>query len=158
MLSTDQLLRILQEAALLLKHDIGVAELRGRDLSNREYNADELDEFKRDLVETGNNVRILMLEYSLNPEDFKKFLNELEFPVLIFRPRKEDGIIQPEIIHRTANKIKKLVVGDDKTIEVSYSPDDFDIEGTEITFLAITEYDHLVSDSEYTQSTNKPVS
>ncbi|MGE0586933.1 MAG: peptidase domain-containing ABC transporter [Cyclobacteriaceae bacterium] len=158
MLSTDQLLRILQEAALLLKHDIGVAELRGRDLSNREYNADELDEFKRDLIETGNNVRMLMLEYSLEADDFKRFLNELEFPVLIFRHRKEDDKIQPEILYRTSSKIRKLVVDDDKTIEISYSPDDFDMEGNEITFLAITEYDHLVSDSELNQTIDKPIS
>ncbi len=146
MLNTDQILRILQESGLLYHHDIGMAELRGRELSNREYTPKELDEFKRDLVETGNSVRILMLEYSLTIEQYKQFVSELEFPILLIRNQEK---LVPEIVFKKEKKLSRYIFAEDSTQESSFDIEDLDglvNEQNEVTFMAIAEYDHLVSE------------
>lgn len=149
MLSTDQILRILQESGLLYQHDMSMAELRGRELSNREYAPNELDEFKRDLIETGNSVRLLLLEYTLEAEQYKRFVSELEFPILLFR-NVESGL-SPEIVFRKKKKLYRLTFTEEQTLESEF--DLQKLEGlvndqNEVAFMAITEYDHLVSGSE----------
>lgn len=153
MLNTDQILRILQESALLFKHDVSISELRGRELSNREYGPNEIDEFKRDLIETGNSIRILLLEYTLGVEEFKQFISELEFPVLLLR--RIDGKIRPEILHHVRGGVNALVFAEKETKETDFSWDSLSgltNEHQEITFHAITEYDHLVSESDVDDS------
>lgn len=147
MLSTDQILRILQESALLFRHDVSMSELRGRELSNREYNEQELDEFKRDLIETGNSIRIMLLEYALEFEEFKRFISRLEFPILVFR--KIDQNITPEIIFKNKQGLRVLLIKEGESAEKEFlaeSLQELINEQHEINFLAITEYDHLVSD------------
>ena len=99
MLNTDQILRILNESALLLQHDVNMADLRGRELSNRNYEADESDEWTRDLIETGNNVRILFLEYQLEKPELIRFMKELDFPLLFLR--KEGSQLVPQLLVTT---------------------------------------------------------
>ncbi|HEY5691037.1 MAG TPA: ATP-binding cassette domain-containing protein [Cyclobacteriaceae bacterium] len=149
MLNTDQILRILQESGLLYQHDMSMAELRGRELSNREYAPNELDEFKRDLIETGNIVRLLLLEYSLNADQYKRFVSELEFPILLFR-NVETGL-SPEIVFKKKKKLFRLTFTEEQTHESEFDLQELQglvNEQNEVTFMAITEYDHLVSDSE----------
>lgn len=157
MLNTDQILRILQESGLLYRHDMSMAELRGRELSNREYSPDELDEFKRDLIETGNSVRLLLLEYSLNTDQYKRFVSELEFPILLFR--NVEGGLSPEIVFRKKKKLFRLTFTEEQTQESEF--DLQELQGlvndqNEVTFMAITEYDHLVSDPENDEDPNAP--
>ncbi|MEQ9592338.1 MAG: ATP-binding cassette domain-containing protein [Cyclobacteriaceae bacterium] len=149
MLNTDQILRILQESALLYKHDIIMSELRGRELSNRRYAPDELFEFQRDLIETGNSIRILLLEYSLEKNAFRDFLKEFEFPVLVFRRRNDTYV--PELLKFTRKSVDSILFTESDTIESKFSFDDVDDlvnESGEISFFAITEYDNLVSESD----------
>lgn len=160
MLNTDQILRILQESALLFKHEVTMAELRGRELSNREYNHEELDEFKRDLVETGNSIRVLLLEYALRPDEFKKFVQELEFPILIFR--NINSKIRPEIFFKVQKDVRTLQFSERDTVESDFSYDSIAglvNEQGEVNFFAITEYDHLVSEPHFDDAdAGKPIS
>ena len=51
---------LIREAYFILsKDDIGLNDL---DLSNRAYALDEVIEFKRDLVEAGNRVKVIFLD------------------------------------------------------------------------------------------------
>ncbi len=156
MLSTDQILRILQESALLYSHDTSMSELRSRELSNREYDDDELDEFKRDLIETGNSIRLMLLEYSLASDEFYQFMSKQDFPILVFR--KQNQVITPEIIIQRGKDTKVLVINEGETIEKDLLSDS--IPGLandqhEIEFMAIAEYDHLVSDPISEQNENQ---
>ena len=146
-MTTDQILRIIQESALLLRHDVNMADLRGRELSNRSYGADEKEEFQRDLIETGNNLRIMFLEYQLQRAEFIKFIDELEFPVLLFR--QEGGTFLPEIISRRGDRVDVISVRENENISRVWEPalaGNYQTESGEISFYAITYYDHLVSE------------
>jgi len=154
MLNTDQILRILQESALLYKHDVNMADLRSREVSNRQYDDDELPEFKRDLVETGNSIQILLLEYTLNKSEFKNFLQDLEFPILLLLP-KGDAIV-PELFSKSKGKIQHQVFNINDTVEDTISAEKIDVlidQQEEISFFAIIEYDHLVSETDTDDAT-----
>lgn len=149
MLNTDQILRILHESALWYRHDIHMIELRGRELSNRDYAPSELDEFKRDLIETGNTIRMLLLEYTLSVNEFRDFIADLSFPILLFKST-ESGI-QPILLTYLNKKITTQYFTESETVEFPLAASDVDEladSQQEITFLAITEYDHLVSEPE----------
>lgn len=115
MLNTDQILRILHESALWYRHDIHMIELRGRELSNRDYAPSELDEFKRDLIETGNTIRMLLLEYTLSVNEFRDFIADLSFPILLFKST-ESGI-QPILLTYLNKKITTQYFTESETVE-----------------------------------------
>lgn len=146
MLNTDQLLRIIQESALLLRHSVNMADLRGREESNRTYEIDETEEFIRDLIETGNATRIMFLEYKLAMSEFKRFLETLDLPILVFRKTREN--IQPELLHRTRKKIESNIFQTSATVGGDFD-DTFqhyaDDQG-QVRFFAVAAYDHLVSE------------
>lgn len=147
MLNTDQMFRILQESALFYRHNINVAELSGRNLSNRQYGRNELPEFLRDLIEAGNNLRILLLEYRLDQSAFKSFLDGLSFPILVF-VHQEDNI-EPILLLPGKRKIRSLKFDLNDTTESQFQ---YDLQALadakqEITFYSIHEYDHLVSEA-----------
>jgi ABC-type bacteriocin/lantibiotic exporter with double-glycine peptidase domain len=146
-MNTDQLLRVLQESAMLMKHGVNFSGLKGDGLSNRIYQADELDEFKRDLTETGNALRLLFMEYTLSPEAFRELLLELEYPVLLFQT--EGDHITPQIIYKSKGALTKV-----SFLETGNKQEAFQLAannlfdgGQEITFFAIAAYDNLVSES-----------
>lgn len=146
MFNTDQLLRIIQESALLLRHNVNMADLKGREESNRIYDLDEQEEFTRDLMETGNAVRILFLEYTLNSGDFQRFLDTLDLPILVFRKTRET--VQPEIIWRNKKRLESLVFQPGTTAGAEYTDNlnHYTDESGQIKFFAIAAYDHLVSE------------
>ncbi len=157
MLNTDQILRILQEAALLYNHEVSIGDLHKREMSPREYDADELEEFKRDLLETGNHIKILLLEYTLGANEFRKFIGDLEFPILLFK--KGDGTMTPMMLSKTGKSIRCQRFDEINTVESTFSVNDLnELIGAhdEVTFLAIMEYDHLVSEAE-TDDQGRPI-
>lgn len=153
MLNTDQILRILNESAMLLKHNLNMADLRGRELSNRSYDTDETDEWTRDLIETGNNVRIMFLEYQLSKGDFIRFSKELDFPLLFIR--KEGNRVVPQLLVTTKNN-KELYTFFERDNElVKITPEEalsWVREGDEIKFYAVVAYDNLVSEPSLDES------
>jgi ABC-type bacteriocin/lantibiotic exporter with double-glycine peptidase domain len=134
-----------------------MADLQSREMSNRRYDGDELHEFKRDLIETGNNVRILLLEYSLPVNDFHEFVKDLEFPILVFK-RTADQII-PCLIHQSKNATRLLAFNEHETIDYPFDQEDlkeYINDQNEVGLLAIMEYDHLVSEAD-TDEFGKPL-
>ena len=48
--------------AFVMKHNFNLEQLQHVEANQRRYTDDELIEFKRDLVEAGNQVRIMLVE------------------------------------------------------------------------------------------------
>lgn len=153
MLNTDQILRILNESALLLRHDVNMADLRGRELSNRNYAASEAEEWIRDLIETGNNVRVLFLEYQLEKAELIRFTRELDFPLLFLRSEGNTVIPQILVTRDRGSEVYSFFERDNEVVKMtasdalSWLPD-----GAQVKFYAITAYDHLVSEPSLDES------
>jgi ABC-type bacteriocin/lantibiotic exporter with double-glycine peptidase domain len=147
MFYTDQIIRLIRESAMLLKHDVNLADFQGRELSNRLYAYEEQGEFERDLVETANTVRLMFLEYSVSTAGFADLLKTLTFPVLVFRRENEE--VYPEVIYSPRpGQFRVLRLGVQKNEERNFSPAELPAleKDGNIHFYAITAYDHLVSE------------
>lgn len=146
MFYTDQIIRLIRESALLLNHEINLADYQGRELSNREYKTGEQEEFERDLVETGNNVRILFLEYTVTAAAFSDLLQSLAFPVLVFHRNR--NIHHPELIHAQRGRFQVIRVAEKENQVREFSGEELGayLHEEQIRFYAVTAYDHLVSE------------
>ncbi|MBX2944674.1 MAG: ATP-binding cassette domain-containing protein [Cyclobacteriaceae bacterium] len=102
MLSNDHIIRILRESSLLLEHSFDAETLRFVEVNNRTYSLDEFTEFKRDLLEASTKIRLLLLEYQLEPENFRRFSKEEENYILAFK--RADDSAEPVLIHPARKK------------------------------------------------------
>lgn len=153
MLNNDQLVRILRESALLMKHDFNPMDLRFAEANRRSYSEDEFQEFKRDLVEAGSKIRLMLLEYSLPAEEFAQFIAKDEDSVIVFDDSGQ--FIVPWTIGKQKRKLTQVIISNDESIQ-----GEFNIKDTskllrnndgEITFFVVVPYRGLVSEYGYDQ-------
>jgi ABC-type bacteriocin/lantibiotic exporter with double-glycine peptidase domain len=88
-----------------MKHLFEDDDLRFTELNNRNYTLDEFPEFKRDLLEAGNKIKLLFMEYTMPGKDFSTFIKAEDNPVLVFK--RENNELTPALI--TPNKKKHTV-------------------------------------------------
>ncbi len=151
MLNNDQLVRSLREAALLLGHEFNPTDLRFSEINRRQYSSEEFIEFKRDLVETGSKIRLLLLEYSLPIKDFEDFLATEKDSILVFQERG-DALI-PTLIKKEKKRTVQLAIEQKETISSEFdSSQTFSYkknEQGEVLFFVIIAYQGLVSEYGY---------
>jgi ABC-type bacteriocin/lantibiotic exporter with double-glycine peptidase domain len=98
MLNNELIIRALREIAIQTKHDFSIDDLHHVEFNQRSYSEEDLAEFKRDVVEAGNKVRILLMEYYLDDEAFNDFFIHQSTPVLSFI--KEEEVIPVLLTHK----------------------------------------------------------
>ena len=103
MLNNDQIVRCLREVAITMKHEFSTDDIHHVEANQRTYSETDLVEFKRDLVEAGNKIRVLFMEYHLDEASFHEFFVNQNTPVLTFIQR--DGI-KPVLLSVQKKKIQ----------------------------------------------------
>lgn len=150
MLNNEQILRGLREMALLMKHPFNEDDLHHVEINQRFYSESDLTEFKRDLLEAGNKIRVLLMEYYLDKESFREFLNTQMTPVFTFI--QEDGLV-PVIIVPGKKKTTITRIGrkQNSTEEIS-SLENLDFLKNEqgaIDFFAVFAYESPITAAEF---------
>jgi len=112
MLNNDQIVRCLREVAFNMKHEFSIDDIHHVESNQRTYDETNLTEFKRDLVEAGNKIRVLFMEYHLDDSLFQDFLINQNMPVMAFI--QEDGI-KPVVLYSNKRKITVTKFNPDKT-------------------------------------------
>ncbi len=147
MLNNDQIVRSLREVAFALKHDYSTEDLHHVEANQRTYQKDDLNEFKRDLIEAGNKMRILFMEYHLDREAFYEFFSNQKTPILAFI--NEDHITPVLLTPVLKNKTGVIQIGQTADLStVVSSITDLPLlanEKGEIEFFAIFTYESPVS-------------
>lgn len=146
MLNNDQIVRCLREVAFTIKHQFSLDDIHHVEANQRTYEENDFTEFKRDLVEAGNKVRILFMEYHLDVASFMEFFSNQKTPVLAFV--QEDGI-QPVLIIPDKRKItiRKFKTDSTSTDQLSSlsSLNFLKNNKDEIEFFAVFAYESPVS-------------
>jgi ABC-type bacteriocin/lantibiotic exporter with double-glycine peptidase domain len=118
MLNNDQILRSLREVALIMKHPYDADDLHHVEINQRTYLEEDLTEFKRDLIEAGNKIRVLLMEYYLDIEAFKDFLTTQQGPVITLI--KDNGII-PALVWTTNKKLFITKIGRNQNDSIQFN-------------------------------------
>ena len=141
-MTNDQIIHILREAALALKHDFDPAELRSVDTNKRDYSPGDFAELKRDIIEAGSKINLLILDYTIPRDGFADFLDESTEPVLIFK-REHDGLI-PVLVQKNKHGLQSLSNPTGKEFNIH---DAWLMDGQNaVTCLVIMPYKSIVSD------------
>ncbi|MBX2900956.1 MAG: ATP-binding cassette domain-containing protein [Cyclobacteriaceae bacterium] len=147
MLSNDQIVRCLREVAFKLRHDYASEDLHDVEANQRTYLEEDLTEFKRDLVEAGNKMRLLFLPYKLDRAAFEEFFVNQPGPVLTFM-QKADHII-PVLLSPGKRKIEATTIEAEVDREETFrSLQDvgLHVQGlNEVEFFAVFAYESPVS-------------
>lgn len=148
-MNNQQIIRCLQESAAKLDVSLDISKLESLDIISRQYGAEELAEFQRDLVEAGNESGVVFIEKYIDYENLKNFLTnnitKSKSALLVFL--EKDGF-HPAFIKKKKNRIFLELIqpsGEMKEIEVTDFEDlkfASDAEG-DILSLAVFPYQSL---------------
>ncbi len=148
MFTSSQIVRTIRETAIVLNHSLDVDLIQNVEQYSRTYDIEVFTEFKRDLVEAGNKVRILFMENSLDPKSFWQFMQDSETPVLVFRNKTE---ITPCILYPNKSKFDCIEIRQDSTSTSQQNIESLNPwtnEKGEIIFFAIFHYENPLGSTE----------
>jgi ABC-type bacteriocin/lantibiotic exporter with double-glycine peptidase domain len=115
-MTNHSIIRILREAALLLKHEFNPADLRFVEINNRHYTKSEFGEFKNDLIEAGSKMRMLFLEQNIPVAALPDVVKDDNVLVLVFHETQQQLI--PVLISGDRKKITVDALQDDTQVSV----------------------------------------
>jgi ABC-type bacteriocin/lantibiotic exporter with double-glycine peptidase domain len=146
MLSNIQISRILHEVSLQMNHLFEDGDLRFVEINNRSYTADEFPEFKRDLLEAGNKIKLLLMEYTMPEQEFSKFIDAEDNPVLVFKKNNDELI--PALItqHKKKHTVSYFVENELIREDFSNTTQWLTDENGHVLFFIIFSYKALVSE------------
>ncbi|MEM6831726.1 MAG: ABC transporter ATP-binding protein, partial [Bacteroidota bacterium] len=154
-MNNQQIIRCLQECAAKLDIDLDISKLESVDIIARQYDQGEFEEFKRDLVEAGNDSGIVFIEKNISTDSFKKFLSSHKSPVVIFV--EQDGL-HPAFITEKRKKFTLEFITQAGGLELLDAPGFDSInfyrnEGGEVLTLSVFKYQSLSGTSDESKLT-----
>ncbi|AYB32050.1 peptidase domain-containing ABC transporter [Chryseolinea soli] len=153
-MTNDRIVRILREAALVLKHDFDATSLRFIEVNNRRYALSDFAEFKRDLLEAGSKIRMLFLEYTLEWDTFHAFAKQEDSPLLLFQ--KKGDALEPFLLSPVIrNERHGIEIREHETVEQQFNSEErswLTNDQGQIIFFVVVAYQNLVSEYEFDQS------
>jgi len=144
MLNNQQIVRCLREVSFVMKHSLKLENIQYVEANQHNYSDDEFIEFKRDLIEAGNQVRVMFMENQLDETTFLDFFHEQSSPVLTFL-RDKNGLY-PALLVPEKGKAKWIKIHFDTNSDAPFDANELlKNENGEITFFAIYSYESPVS-------------
>ncbi|MEQ9414419.1 MAG: ABC transporter ATP-binding protein, partial [Cyclobacteriaceae bacterium] len=153
-MTSKQIIQVLKEAALCLRHDVDTAQLQSVESNIRTYSIAEWPELKRDLIEAGRKVGLLILDYKIPKNRISHFLTEANEPVLLFKTDGEG--IHPLLLHRKKKNIETLFSHDGDSF--NKADNWFANEKGETHCLVIMPYKSVVSNYSSEEDSSEPMS
>jgi len=161
-MNNRHILFILQESAQRLNQAYDGFAMKDIEQVERRYAIDEVQEFKRDLIEAGAKLNLIYMDNSLQQDEIFSFIEEVDVPLIIFKKLK-DSVLPVMVVRDKKNRIKTLRSINGKISEMDFSDDDsknfIRDENGKVTFLAVFSYRSLSKKTFDTESENSgPVS
>ncbi|GAB5529179.1 MAG: ATP-binding cassette domain-containing protein [Roseivirga sp.] len=149
-MTNQHIANTIKETALLLEATLEEALFEDLQINSKTYGIDEAFEFKRDLIESANKVRVVLLDQTLVSKDLKAFVKEIEIPMIAFC--KKESSFLPVILHKGKKGVTKAVlIHERSTEEVSLDSLQDQLiqnEEGEVMLMGAFSYKSLVSEHE----------
>lgn len=105
-MTNQHIANTIKEVKLLLGESIEDALYQDLQVGTRIYSIDEAYEFKRDLLESANKVRVVLLDQALEDQELEAFVEDVNIPLIAFKAF--EGGFLPILIYK-GRKRKTLV-------------------------------------------------
>lgn len=106
-MNNQQIIRCLHECATKLETDLDISKLESVDIISRTYGKEEFLEFKRDLMEAGNDSGVVFIEKYVEEKDLRDFIKGNRTPMVVFIDR---GEICPAFIQEANGKYELEII------------------------------------------------
>jgi ABC-type bacteriocin/lantibiotic exporter with double-glycine peptidase domain len=152
---------LLRESSRLLKHEFDSSALRYVEINNREYTKSEFTELKSALIESGNSVRILLLEQKVSKANLSSFISTNDTVTLVFKD--DNGTLTPVILYPEKKSLAAIEIHAGNTSPANLLTVDlnelYKDEHGEIIAFVVYSYNSLVSEYSFEEhSTPLPMS
>ncbi|MCE7997168.1 MAG: ATP-binding cassette domain-containing protein [Roseivirga sp.] len=149
-MTNQHIANTIKETALLLEATLEEALFEDLHINSKRYGIDEAFEFKRDLIESANKVRVVLLDQTLEIKDLRAFVKEVQIPMIAFY--QTEGSFLPVILNKGKRGVTKaLIVNGQSTEEVAFEGLEDRLiknEKGEVMLLGAFSYKSLVSEHE----------
>lgn len=149
----------IKEIAILLRASLEEALLQDLQINAKSYSIDEAFEFKRDLIEAANKIRIVLLDQTLEETGLKSFARDVNIPLIAFY--KSNNSFAPILLNKIRKgKVQVMQVGENGTSEVPFEEVENNLirdEKGEVILLGAFSYNSLVSDNDEESKPLSPV-
>ena len=158
-MTNQHIANTIKEVGLLL--DTGLEDIMFEDLkiNSKAYAIDEIFEFKRDLIESANKVRIVLLDQGIDANGLDAFVKDVQIPLIVIR--KQEAGFEPLVLSKgKRGKLQVLRIGAKASTPISYDlvKDHLMLdENGDVMILGAFAYKSLVSEHGDDQSA-KPLS
>lgn len=117
-MTNQHIANTIKEVKLLLGESIEDALYQDLQVGTRIYSIDEAYEFKRDLLESANKVRVVLLDQALGDMELEAMVNDVNIPLIGFMSI-DDGFL-PIIIHKGKKRaVRVSKIQEDETQETT---------------------------------------
>lgn len=147
-MTNQHIANTIKEVKLLLGESIEDALHQDLQVGTRIYSLDEAYEFKRDLLESANKVRVVLLDQALENGEMEMFVDDVNIPLIGFKTTN-DGFL-PVIIHKDKKRRTLVTIVHESETESGSIQDIQDglirNEKGEVILLGAFSYKSLVSE------------
>lgn len=167
-MNTQQIDKIIIKLADILNQEYNFFELKDKYSEQIEYKDDEIGHFIDHLMQKGQKINLTFLKNHINKGNIKKLVEDIHFPILVFR-KSDNGDYAPLIIYATVKKsIQIYNIDTDEILDADKFPElvpelmtyenepNAKLNGS-IVFITAFPLRHLVSDY-HTKENAKPLS
>lgn len=117
-MTNQHIANTIKEVKLLLGESIEDALYQDLQVGTRIYSIDESYEFKRDLLESANKVRVVLLDQVLEDQEFEAFIADVNIPIIALTT-SADGFLPVIISKGKKGKTCVYLVHESDTEEVA---------------------------------------
>lgn len=149
-MTTQHLISTVKEVLLLLDAGLGDAFYQELKAEKRTYKLDEAYEFRRDLVETANKLRLVLVEKQLEGTSLTAYAKNVAIPLIALR-KVEDAFLPVVVYQDKKGRINALEITEKGSRSLELNGADEQLirdQNGEIIFYGAFKYKSLVSDTE----------
>jgi len=142
-MTTNDIVQLLQEASLYLKVSFDQNEIQSLGFSQRSYEIEDFAEFKRDLMEAGRRMNLLVIEQNIPLNNIESSILGFKDALIVFH--SFDKGISPDVIVHDRKKVKSLLSG--RYIQLSETRTWLHSDNGGVTALIVMPYKEIVSEN-----------
>jgi ABC-type bacteriocin/lantibiotic exporter with double-glycine peptidase domain len=141
-MTTNDIVQILQETSLHLKVSIDQNEIQNLGFSQRSYETEDFAEFKRDLIEAGRRMNLMIIEQNIPLNNIESSILGFTDALIVFNSF-EKGIF-PDVVVDDRRKVRSLLSG--RYIELSETRTWLQSDNGDVAALIVMPYQEIVSE------------
>lgn len=149
-MTNQHIANTIKETALLLEATLEEALFEDLRINSKQYDIDEAYEFKRDLIESANKVRVVLLDQTLDATDLQAFVKEVQIPMVAFCKREASFL--PVLLTKGKRGVTHAFIVHERSLEeVAFESLEGQLinnEKGEVMLLGAFSYKSLVSEHE----------